>query len=58
MHAPVVPETSAAVHYAYALERWIGGYEPWQRRSPRHQDAFARRPPRERWAFETGGKDS
>ncbi|MEV0036795.1 terpene synthase family protein [Streptomyces sp. NPDC050804] len=51
-------ETSAAVHYAYALERWIGGYEPWQRRSPRYQDAFAQRPPRERWAFEMGGKDS
>jgi avermitilol synthase len=47
-------EASAALHYGNALELWIGGYEPWQRRSLRYKDAFTRRPPRGQWAFEMG----
>ncbi|MGB3443744.1 MAG: terpene synthase family protein [Actinophytocola sp.] len=47
-------EVSATLHYGLALEYWMGGYEPWQRRSPRYKDAFFQRPSSTRWAFEMG----
>jgi avermitilol synthase len=47
-------ETSATLHYGRALQHWLGGYEPWQRRSLRYKDAFAQRPAHLPWAFEIG----
>jgi avermitilol synthase len=47
-------ETESALHHGRALEFWIGGYDPWQRRSSRYKNAFAERPPHEAWAFEMG----
>jgi hypothetical protein len=47
-------ETEWTLRHGRALEQWIGGYDPWQRRSDRYKKAFTERPPHDVWAFEMG----
>ncbi|WP_063043762.1 terpene synthase family protein [Nocardia pseudovaccinii] len=46
------PDRERTLRYGAALEYWLGGYEPWHRRSARYLNALAQRPAPGPWAYE------